>query len=392
MRTDSQPSKLVLACTLLLAACATRPTDTAHPQSDLAGPEPARPAEAEAPARKLPAGEIAFVSERDGNFEIYLMSSDGSNARNLTRHPAADYSLAWSPDGERLAFISDRSGKPEIYAMDVDGSHVVQLTDDPEGWWGPTLAWSPDGTRLVAERSYTFSDFWTRAELHVVSSDGGGSRPLYADQRMAHNDLEAQWLPEGDQVDFRSFRYTTTALYSVLAYGGDPQGVFVRGAEPVLGFASGRDESEMVLVTWRLDHSAPQFTYRLQIGILQRETGDMRSVPGAEALDPMGEFYLVRSPDGSRVAFPATRTRGHREIYVLWPSDLVVAPATEVGRIEGRPTWSPDGLWVAFASDADGDREIYIVPIGNTPEALAPHAVLRLTFSPGLDAEPAWKP
>ena len=321
------------------------------------------------------------------------MRADGSNARNLTRHPSADYSPAWSPDGGRLAFISDRSGKPEIYGMDADGSHLVQLTDDPEGaWWSDGLAWSPDGSRLVAERGYTFNDFWTRAELHVVSSDSGGSRPLYPDQRMAHNDFDPEWLPNGDRVDFIGFRYTTTALYSVLSDGGFPQGLFVRGAEQVLGYASGGPEGEIVLVTWWLDPYGPDFTYRLRIAILQRETGDMQSVPGAEALDPMGEFTLVRSPDGSRVAFPATEIRGPREVYVLWPSNLALAPATEVGRVEGRPTWSPDGLWVAFASDAGGDREIYIVPVGNTPAELAPHAVLRLTYSPGSDAEPAWKP
>ena len=392
MLTDSQPSKLVLACTLVLAACATRPMQTTQPLPDLAEPKPVRPAEAERPAQRLPPGEIAFVSERDGNTEIYLMSADGSNARNLTRHPAADYSPAWSPDGGRFAFISDRSGKAEIYAMDVDGSQVVQLTDDPEGWWGPTLAWSPDGSRLVAERGYTFNDFWTRAELHVVSSDSGGSRPLYPDQRMAHNDFDPEWLPNGDWVDFIGGRYTTSALYSVLSEGGVPQGVFVRGAESVLGFASGGPEGEIVLVSWWLDPFGPDFTYRLRIAILQRETGDLQIVPGAEALDPMGEFYLVRSPEGSRVAFPATRIRGHREIYVLWPSDLVLAPATDIGQIEGRPSWSADGLWVAFASEADGDREIYIVPIGHTPTELAPHAVLRLTSSPGLDSEPAWKP
>ena len=62
---------------------------------------------------------IAFTSNRDGNYEIYLMNADGSGQRNLTNHPAADNFASWSPDGRRLAFISNRAGGYNIYVMDV---------------------------------------------------------------------------------------------------------------------------------------------------------------------------------------------------------------------------------------------------------------------------------
>ena len=45
---------------------------------------------------------IAFTSNRDGNYEIYLMNADGSRPRNLTRHPAQDNFATWSPDGRRI--------------------------------------------------------------------------------------------------------------------------------------------------------------------------------------------------------------------------------------------------------------------------------------------------
>ena len=76
-------------------------------------------------------GQIAFSSDKDGDFEIYLMNADGTSLRQLTENEGVDYPSSWSPDGRKLAFISDRTGTSEIFVMEIDGSgSVIQLTDD----------------------------------------------------------------------------------------------------------------------------------------------------------------------------------------------------------------------------------------------------------------------
>ncbi|MFT3891013.1 MAG: hypothetical protein QM730_05215 [Anaerolineales bacterium] len=91
------------------------------------------------------AQKIAFVSARDGNAEVYVMNSDGSEQTNLTNNSAEDWFPTWSPDGEQLAFSSDRDGNPAIYIMNIDGSNLIRLTETSNSF----PAWSPDGTRIA---------------------------------------------------------------------------------------------------------------------------------------------------------------------------------------------------------------------------------------------------
>ena len=58
---------------------------------------------------------IAFTSNRDANYDIYVMNADGSNPRNVTSDPARDDHAAWHPDGRQLIFVSDRDGGSDLY-------------------------------------------------------------------------------------------------------------------------------------------------------------------------------------------------------------------------------------------------------------------------------------
>jgi hypothetical protein len=99
---------------------------------------------------------IAFQSNRSGNWEIYTIRADCDVAalgeeecdlRQLTDDPADDMLPAWSPDGRQIAFVSTRAGNADIYVLTLADGAVQRVTDDPAGDWRP--AWLPDSQQLI---------------------------------------------------------------------------------------------------------------------------------------------------------------------------------------------------------------------------------------------------
>jgi hypothetical protein len=127
--------------------------------------------------------KIAFATNRDGNFEIYVMNGDGTNQQRLTSNAALDTSPSWSPDGQKLVFESDRDGNHELYVMNADGSGQTGITNTPEGEQGPK--WSPEGTRIA---------FSVNAlDIHTIRPDG-------TDRTFLHYGQNPNWAPNGYEI------------------------------------------------------------------------------------------------------------------------------------------------------------------------------------------------
>jgi TolB protein len=110
-------------------------------------------------------GLIAFVSNRAGNDEIYVIKADGTGLTRLTRNPAHDEGPAWSPGGKKLAFMSDRAGNAEIHVMNADGTGVTRLTNNPASDGGP--AWSPDGSKIA----FMSNRLATHSEIYAMNAN-----------------------------------------------------------------------------------------------------------------------------------------------------------------------------------------------------------------------------
>lgn len=157
------------------------------------------------------AWEVAFVSERDGNPEIYSIMADGSGLRRLTEHDALDGAPTWSPDGARIAFHSQRDGGLDIYVMNADGSDVQRLTDHPASDFAP--AWSPDGSKIafVSERDGS-------ADIYVMNADGSDPQRLTSDPAQ---ETQPVWSPDGTKIAYAS---NAGGAYEIVVMNADGSG------------------------------------------------------------------------------------------------------------------------------------------------------------------------
>jgi TolB protein len=155
--------------------------------------------------------KLAFMTNRDGNMEIYTVHRDGSNLRRVTRHPGNDTSPTWSPAGNQIAFTSDRSGSPQIYIVDADGlGQPRRVTSES---WADRATWSP----IFSEIAYAGR---TGPGFDIKIVDIATQQVRVITDGIGSNESPA-WAPNGRHLAFASTRAGRTHIFTVARDGQD---------------------------------------------------------------------------------------------------------------------------------------------------------------------------
>src|SRR5687768_14112806 len=124
-------------------------------------------------------GSLLFRSNRDGNNEIYRMSSLDAPPVNLTQNSASDFGARYSPDGKTIVFMTNRDGNLEIYKMNANGSVPVRVTNTPTVSEG-VPAFSADGRKIIFVKLVPGGPIGMQFRPHTMNVDGSDPQPMPA--------------------------------------------------------------------------------------------------------------------------------------------------------------------------------------------------------------------
>ena len=272
---------------------------------------------------------IIYVSEENGNPDLYSVDPESGEISSVKRGPAAETGPVWSPDGTRIAFISDDGGSRDINVVLVDGQGgIVRLSpadrgaDSNEG----SPRWHSEGVSVAY-----VSELGGQSDIYVSAIEGDSHTPLTTSEG---SEFLGDWSPDGQWL------------------------VFSR---------EGEDETQGL---WLRNPAGVNL---------------LRLTEGADS-DP------VWSPDGDVIAF-VRDDFGNRDIYLIrpeegteWRGKVVEERWLNSPEEDHSPDWSPDGDILVFVTTRDGNAEIYIADANDD----APPQ--RLTINEASDTDPVWSP
>ena len=382
--------------------------------------------------------------------DIYVVPIEGGKAKQLTKGMAWDSQPTFSPDGKYIAFISDRDGNENVWIMKSDGTELRQLTKDKKHNFG-SPEWSPDGSYIIARRygEYPGHSYLRRIELWMFHVKGGKGIKITGDDKITIAS-GAVFSPDGKYIYFSAhpgrFKYNAntgrfqvyrknleTGEVEVLTseYGGGLRpilspdgkklvyatrydgktGLRIRDVETRnerwLAYPIQRDDQEGFTAddilpgySFTPDGKYVVIAYGGKIHKINIETREDEIIPfNVKTKIELGPYiyfkdsissaplvvkqmrWMDRSPDGRYLTFSA--------VGKIWLADMKTGKVKRLTKSKEReymPVFSPDGKFIVYVSWSDRNG-------GNLWKVnVKSGKLIKLTKNSALYAYPAWSP
>ncbi|HEX7965671.1 MAG TPA: S41 family peptidase [Gammaproteobacteria bacterium] len=383
----------------------------------------------------------SIVFEAHGN--LWRVDRKGGRAERLTSEPGYDLMPRYSPDGKWIAFTGQYQANTDVYVIPAGGGEARRLTfhsdvvDSAPERWGPdnmVLGWTPDSKNVVFLSRRSSMNSWF-GRYFTVPVEGGEEKLMPLDKGGAFS-----WSPDGKAIAYNRIftNFRTWKRYT----GGMHQNAWIHhfdtGADELAVDSKGADLDPMwygktIYVAsdrggrfnlWAMDTGSKQMRQVTHFtdydvdwpslgsdGIVFQQGGSLyvldlpsealhklsvdvpddgmqtnpRYVDASKYIqssDPAGGPNFDVAPNGKRVLLQA---RG--DLFTLPAEHGNTRDLTQSsGAKEENPTWSPDGKWIAYVTDASGEDQVAIRPSeGGAEQVLT-------SFKAGYFYRPTWSP
>jgi Tol biopolymer transport system component len=303
---------------------------------------------------------IAFASDRDGDFDIYVRRVEGGQEVNVTDDPGQDFQPAFSPDGESIAFVSTRSSRSgmikigatfglefrtfggDLWTVPALGGQARRLAEDANA-----PAWNPDGRHIAY-----ISGHEEHRSILEVPADGGSPKAILPGDRSQWEIIKIRYVPGGKWISFETQHSVvwiapldgSTApkrLFDGTSHVWDSTGrrvlSIVRNVEGGASLRSATFDPDSGALVGR------EATLGVLTGLLRdlAVSADGRRLAIAEVEGSMNLSLLPLTPDGARPAGP----------------EVILNNGQVIDRY---PAFSRDGRRIAYTSDRLGSMDIWI--------------------------------
>ena len=290
-------------------------------------------------------GYIAYTVGEPGSRDIVVSMPDGSDRRVITGDEAGqgadDFAPVWSPSRQMIAFLSDRDGNVEVYIAVADGSSFTRATNTSVD--ESQVVWSPDSERVA----YVSETAEGKSALYWLSLSN-----LVPDRLLltAHGETQPAWSPDGEWIAF-----------VVLNEEGESTGITLRDPDTVARIqlsqsmdyapAWSPDSKRVAFVSLR---DGDEEVYVVEVGE-SGPAGAVAQVTDNQDVDVAPEW----SPDGGSIAFVSSR-RGSLDVFSSSPDgrDLIALTTTD-DEDETAFAWGPNG-WLVIETAGDGWSKVSV--------------------------------
>lgn len=323
--------------------------------------------------------QIAFASDRNGNFDIFVMPATGGTAQRLTTHSSSELPSTFTPDGKYILFsasIQDPSqsalfpttAMTELYKVPVNGGRTEQVLGTP----AEAVCYAPSGEFLLYQDRKGFEDEWRKHHTSSITRDIW----LYDTKTGKHTNLTNHagedrnpvLSPDGKSVYLLSERKGSFNVYSFpLDNAQDLKAVTSFKTHPVRFLSMSHGGTLCYAYDGEIytqkDNATPQ---KINIDIVRDDQDKI-----ADLTFTNGATSGTVSPDGKQIAFIV---RG--EVFVTSTDYATTKQITHTPAREAGLTFAPDNRTLAYASERNGNWQLFLAKIARKEEANFPNATI----------------